>query len=62
MIQIIETGTKKISKCPECGCKFSFEAEDVKENYPKDIDKKKFYKNISFFHKKCYNLFTIFFL
>ena len=33
MIQIIETGTKKISKCPECGCKFSFEAEDVKENY-----------------------------
>ena len=33
MIQIIEKGTKKIRKCPECGCKFSFEAEDVKENY-----------------------------
>ena len=33
MIQIIEKGTKKISKCPECGCKVSFEAEDIKENY-----------------------------
>lgn len=32
MIQIIEKGTRKIRKCPECGCKFSFEAEDVKEN------------------------------
>ena len=31
MIQIIEKGTRKIRKCPECGCKFSFEAEDVKE-------------------------------
>ena len=33
MIQIIEKGTRKIRKCPECGCKFSFEAEDVKEAY-----------------------------
>lgn len=33
MIQIIEKGTRKIRKCPECGCKFSFEAEDVKETY-----------------------------
>ena len=33
MIQIIEKGTRKIRKCPECGCKFSFEAEDVKKDY-----------------------------
>ena len=33
MIQIIEKGTRNIRKCPECGCKFSFEAEDSKENY-----------------------------
>lgn len=33
MIQIIEKGTRRIRKCPECGCKFSFEAEDVKESY-----------------------------
>ena len=33
MIQIIEKGKRKIRKCPEGGCKFSFEAEDVKEAY-----------------------------
>lgn len=30
MIEIIEHGTKQITKCKACGCTFSFESEDVK--------------------------------
>ena len=30
MIKIIEPGTKRIIKCAECGCKFSFDEEDIK--------------------------------
>ena len=29
MIQIIKEGTRKIAKCPICGCEFSYEREDV---------------------------------
>ena len=29
MIQIIKEGTRKIADCHVCGCKFSYEAEDV---------------------------------
>ena len=29
MVEIIERGTKHISNCHECGCKFSYENEDV---------------------------------
>ena len=29
MIKIIEHGTRKIAKCSNCGCKFSYEEEDV---------------------------------
>ena len=29
MIKIIEPGTRKIIKCTECGCKFSYENEDI---------------------------------
>ena len=29
MIKIIKEGTKKIAKCPNCGCEFSYEEEDV---------------------------------
>lgn len=29
MKQIIEKGTKKIITCEHCGCKFSFEKEDI---------------------------------
>lgn len=29
MIEIIERGTKQIQKCKACGCKFSFEKEDI---------------------------------
>lgn len=31
MIKIIERGTKQIRTCENCGCKFSFEAEDIEE-------------------------------
>lgn len=29
MIKIIKEGTIKITKCPNCGCEFSYEKEDV---------------------------------
>ena len=29
MIKIIKEGTRKISKCPNCGCEFSYEKEDL---------------------------------
>ena len=29
MIKIIKEGTRKIAKCPNCGCEFSYEKEDV---------------------------------
>lgn len=31
MIRIIEPGTKQIAICNDCGCKFSFEKEDILE-------------------------------
>ena len=30
MIKIIEPGTRTITECAECGCKFSYEKEDIK--------------------------------
>lgn len=30
MIEIIKTGTKTKQTCKECGCVFTYEAEDVK--------------------------------
>lgn len=32
MIEIIEHGTKQVTKCKVCGCKFSYEAEDITSN------------------------------
>ena len=29
MIKIIEPGTRRITECAECGCKFSYEKEDI---------------------------------
>ena len=29
MIKIIKEGTRKIEKCPNCGCEFSYEEEDL---------------------------------
>lgn len=29
MIKIIEPGTKTVTECYHCGCKFSYEREDV---------------------------------
>ena len=32
MIKIIERGTKMIGECEYCGCKFSYENEDIELN------------------------------
>lgn len=32
MIKIIEPGTKTTTKCNHCGCKFSYEKEDIKHS------------------------------
>ena len=32
MIKIIEPGTRAITKCTECGCKFSYENEDIEKD------------------------------
>lgn len=29
MIKIIEPGTKTVAECNNCGCKFSYEKEDI---------------------------------
>ena len=29
MIKVIELGTKAVTKCQYCGCKFSYENEDI---------------------------------
>ena len=31
MIKIIKEGTRKIAKCPNCGCEFSYEREDIEK-------------------------------
>lgn len=32
MIKIIKEGTRKIAKCPNCGCEFSYEEEDIEKD------------------------------
>ena len=32
MIKIIKEGTRKIAKCPNCGCEFSYEKEDIEKD------------------------------
>ena len=32
MIKIIEPGTRRITECAECGCKFSYENEDIEKD------------------------------
>ena len=32
MIKIIEPGTRTITECTECGCKFSYENEDIEKD------------------------------
>lgn len=41
MIEIIEKGTRVVTKCRACGCKFSYEEEDINVRYEKQypIDK-----------------------
>lgn len=42
MIKIIQYGTKQIKVCGTCGCKFTFDKEDVKrkgiDNYEKFVE------------------------
>ena len=39
MIKIIEPGTRTVTKCAECGCKFSYENEDIEVSGPHSMDK-----------------------
>ena len=32
MIKIIKKGTRKIEECSNCGCKFSYEEEDIEKD------------------------------
>lgn len=32
MVEIIERGTKTTTKCKYCGCRFSYEQEDIKQS------------------------------
>ena len=32
MIKIIEPGTRTVTECAECGCKFSYENEDIEKD------------------------------
>ena len=32
MIKIIEPGTRRITECAECGCKFSYDNEDIEND------------------------------
>ena len=37
MTEIIEPGTKKVVKCNHCGCKFSYEQEDIKHHLLSEV-------------------------
>lgn len=38
MIKIIEPGTRTVAECCHCGCKFSYEKEDIQSRPYKVID------------------------
>ena len=38
MIKIIERGTKTIGECENCGCRFSYENEDIEVSVPHSMD------------------------
>lgn len=38
MIKIIEPGTRTVGECYNCGCKFSYEKEDIQSRPYKVID------------------------
>lgn len=38
MIKIIEPGTKTVAECNSCGCKFSYEKEDIQSRHYKVPD------------------------
>jgi hypothetical protein len=39
MIKIIEPGTKTVAECNSCGCKFSYEKEDIQSRPHKTHDR-----------------------
>ena len=43
MIEIIERGSKEVINCKKCGCKFSYEKEDIQNI---DIDNYKGWKEV----------------
>lgn len=38
MIKIIEPGTRTVTSCEYCGCKFSYENEDIKVSGPHSMN------------------------
>ena len=38
MIKIIEPGTRTVTECHNCGCKFSYEREDIQSRPYKVVD------------------------
>lgn len=40
MIKIIEHGTRTVTECENCGCRFSYEQEDIKNEYGPGLDDK----------------------
>ncbi len=41
MIKVIKRGTREVTTCAYCGCKFSYESEDIQRNYSFIDDPKK---------------------
>lgn len=39
MIEVIKYGTKKVVDCCKCGCRFSYEEEDIRVDIPPDEDR-----------------------
>lgn len=39
MIKIIEPGTKNVAECNSCGCKFSYEKQDIQSRPHKTPDR-----------------------
>lgn len=53
MIEIIEPGTKKVVKCNYCGCKFSYEQEDIKYHVPSGVSVPEYTMNLRKDYVNC---------
>ena len=56
MIEILKRGTKKKATCPNCGCLFSFDEEDVLRSCVDDIEKE--WVNCPQCHEPIYMMLT----